>query len=57
MASIQKRGKKFAVVNTYEDAEGVKRQKWETLTTKKEAQARKAQIENEINKGVFIAPN
>ena len=57
MASIQKRGKKFAVVYTYEDAEGVKRQKWETLTTKKEAQARKAQIENEINKGVFIAPN
>ena len=57
MASIQKRGKKFAVVYTYEDTEGVKRQKWETLTTKKEALARKAQIENEINKGVFIAPN
>lgn len=37
MASIQKRGKKYAVVYTYEDAAGTKRQKWETFSTKKPA--------------------
>ena len=35
MASIQKRGKKYAVVYTYEDSSGTKRQKWETFTTKR----------------------
>ena len=43
MASIQKRGKKYAVVYTYTDSADVKRQKWETYGTKKEAAARKAQ--------------
>ena len=31
MASIQKRGKKYAVVYNYEDNDGTKRQKWETF--------------------------
>ena len=57
MASIQKRGKKYAVVYTYEETDGEKRQKWETYTTKKEALARKAQVENEINNGTFVPPN
>lgn len=57
MASIQKRGKKYAVVYAYEDDEQVKRQKWETFSTKKEALNRKAQIENEQNKGTFIPPS
>lgn len=35
MASIQKRGKKYAVVYAYEDDSHVKRQKWETFSTKK----------------------
>lgn len=48
MASIQKRGKKYAVIYTYEDSTQAKRQKWESFTTKKEALARKAQVENEI---------
>ena len=47
MASIQKRGKKYAVVYTYEDSSGTKRQKWETFTTKREAAARKSQVEFE----------
>ena len=34
MASIQKRGKKYAVVYTYTDSADVKRQKWETYGTK-----------------------
>lgn len=34
MASIQKRGK-YAVVYTYDDSKGEKKQKWETFITKK----------------------
>lgn len=33
MASIQKRGKKYAVIYTYEDSTQAKRQKWESFTT------------------------
>jgi len=57
MASIQKRGKKYSVVYSYEDTSGEKRQKWETFPTKKQAQKRKAAIENEMNNGTFTAPN
>lgn len=57
MASIQKRGKKYAVVYTYEDASGTKRQKWETFATKKEATARKIQVEYELDSGSFIPPS
>ena len=56
MASIQKRGKKYAVVYTYDDSKGEKKQKWETFITKKEALKRKAAVENEINNGTFIPP-
>lgn len=57
MASIQKRGKKYTVIYTYEDSEGVKRQKWESAETKKEALKRKAQVEHEMNSGSFIPPS
>lgn len=57
MASIQKRGKKYAVVYSYEDSDGTKRQKWESFSTKKEATKRKAAVEHEINSGVFIPPS
>lgn len=57
MASIQKRGKKYAVVYTYEDASGTKRQKWETFATKKEATARKIQVEYELDSVSFIPPS
>lgn len=57
MASIQKRGKKYAVVYSYEDTDGTKRQKWESFSTKKEATKRKAAVEHEINSGVFIPPS
>ncbi|MCM1541173.1 MAG: Arm DNA-binding domain-containing protein [Blautia sp.] len=57
MASIQKRGKKYAVVYSYEDSDGSKKQKWESFPTKKEALIRKAAIENELNSGTFIAPS
>ena len=56
MASIQKRGKKYSVVYTYEDNEGVERQKWETYNTKREATARKAAVEHEQKTGGFTPP-
>ena len=37
MASIVKRKKKFSVVYTYTDENGVKRQRWETFNTNAEA--------------------
>ena len=57
MASIQKRGKKFAVIYSYEDQNGTKRQKWETFQTKKDAYARKVQVEAEQLAGTFISPS
>lgn len=56
MASIQKRGKNYAVIYTYQDQTGEKRQKWESCPTYKEAQKRKAEIELEMCNGSFIAP-
>ena len=47
MASIQKRGKKYAVVYTYDDSKGEKKQKWETFTTYKDANKRKVEIESQ----------
>ena len=57
MASIQKRGKKHAVVYTYTDQEGQKRQKWETFNTKAEARKRKSAVEADLDNGTFIPPN
>lgn len=37
MASIRERNGKFAVIYNYKDAEGKKRQKWETYPTRAEA--------------------
>ncbi|HGV4089715.1 tyrosine-type recombinase/integrase [Enterococcus faecium] len=45
MASITKRKSKFAIVYWYLDGNDIRKQKWETCNTKKEAKARKAFIE------------
>lgn len=57
MASIQKRNKKYAVVYTYEDDEGRKKQKWESFGSYKEAKIRKSEVENNMDKSVFIPPS
>lgn len=57
MASIQKRGKKHAVVYNYVDKDGQKRQKWETFSTKAEARKRKSAVEAELDNGTFIPPS
>ena len=54
MASIQKRNKKYAVVYTYEDDEGRKKQKWESFGSYKEAKIRKSEVENNMDKSVFL---
>ena len=57
MASIIKRKTKYSVVYTYTDNAGAKRQKWETCGSYAEAKKRKAEIEYQIDTGVFIPPN
>ncbi len=57
MATIIKRKTKYAVVYNHIDENGTKRQKWETWNTHKEALKRKAQIENDLFDGTFVAPN
>lgn len=57
MASIVKRKNKYAVVYTYEDENGVKRQRWESYNTNAEAKKRKAQVEYELASNTFIPPS
>lgn len=56
MASITKRNNKYAVVY-YADVGGKRKQVWESYNTHKEACKRKAEVEYEIDDGIFIAPN
>ena len=56
MASITKRNNKYAVVY-YADVGGKRKQVWESYNTHKEASKRKAEVEYEIDDGIFIAPN
>ena len=57
VASIIKRKTKYSVVYTYTDNNGTKRQKWETCGSHVEAKKRKAEIEHQIDTGVFIPPS
>ena len=54
MASIQRRGDKYCVVYSYEDKDGSKKQKWETCSTKSEAQKRKKEIEYKQETNEFV---
>ena len=45
MASIKQRKTKYSVIYWYLDETGERKQKWDTLETKKEAKARKAFVE------------
>ena len=57
MASIQKRNKKYAVVYTYVDSLGKKRQKWESFDNYSKARVRKSEVENQIDNNTFVPPN
>lgn len=56
MASIVKRNAKYSVVY-YTDVDGKRKQIWESFDTHKEASKRKAEVEYEIDDGIFIPPN
>lgn len=60
MASIKKRqakkGTTYSVVYYYIDEHGIKKQKWETYSSHKEALKRKAEVENQQNEGTFLPP-
>ena len=53
MASIKKRKSTFSVIYWYLDNAGERKQKWDTLETKKEAKQRKAFVEYYQEKGVL----
>jgi integrase len=56
MATIIQRDQSYSVVY-YANINGERKQLWESFPTKKAAQARKAEVENEINDGTFIPPS
>lgn len=60
MASIKKRqakkGTTYSVVYYYIDEHGMKKQKWETYPSHREALKRKAEVENQQNEGTFLPP-
>lgn len=56
MASIQKRGKKYAVVYSYEDTDGTKRQKWESYSTKKRQQNEKQLLKMKLTMALSSRP-
>ncbi len=56
MASIVKRNSKYSVVY-YADVDGKRKQMWESFDTHKEASKRRAEVEHEIDDGVFISPS
>ena len=56
MASIRERNGKFNVIYSYTDADGKRKQKWETYATKAEAKKRKKEIEYKEEMGPMIIP-
>ena len=56
MASIVKRKNRYAVVYSYEDENGNKRQKWESFETNAEAKKRKTEVEFQQATGTLIIP-
>ena len=56
MASIRKRNNSYCVVYRYIDADGKKRQKWESYKTMTEARTRQKEIEYKERIGTFVIP-
>lgn len=56
MASIVKRGKRYAVVYNYINDRGERKQKWESYKTLTEAKKRKREVEFKQDIGTFIIP-
>lgn len=56
MASIKERNGKFCVIYNYMNAQGERKQKWETFKTKAEAKRRKKEVEYKEQLGTFVIP-
>lgn len=56
MASLKKRGNVWYVIYRYKNEEGVSIPKWEAVGTRKDALARKAEVENQQIKNTFVIP-
>ena len=56
MASIVKRRNKYCVVYKYKDEKGKEKQRWESFDTKREAKARKIEVEHEQSNNTFLVP-
>lgn len=56
MASIRKRNNKYCVVYRYVDADGVKKQKWESYKTLTEAKTRRKEVEYKERIGTLVIP-
>lgn len=56
MASLKKRGNVWYVIYLYKNEEGVSIPKWEAVGTRKDALARKAEVENQQIKNTFVIP-
>ena len=56
MASIKKRNNKYCVVYRFIDADGKKKQKWESYRTLTEAKTRQKEVEYKERIGTFVIP-
>ena len=56
MASLKERNGHYAVIYSYKDEDGTRKQKWETFDTKAAAKQRKLEIEYNFQKGTFVLP-
>lgn len=56
MASIKERNGKYCVIYSYVDAEGKRKQKWETYANKADAKRRKKEVEYKSDLGTIVIP-
>ncbi len=54
MATVIKKNKRFYVVYNYTSVNGTSKQKWESFTTKEEAEKRKKEVEYKKSIGTFV---
>ena len=57
MATVKKRGNKYAVIYDYRDAKGQRHQKWETFASKEEAEKFKKKIEYKKSCNTLLTPS
>ena len=56
MATIVKRSNRYYVVYLYDDADGKRKQKWESYKTQEEAKRRRTEVEYQMELGKLVVP-